>query len=406
MKIKTLYICYFGIREPLVQTQVLPYLKELQKDGEVDTSLLTFEPRNEAADIAEFEKIEQELSTDGIAWRRLRYHKRPSAIATAWDIFCGVREIRRSLGSVDVLHARSHVPMMMAGLARKFSRSKPKIVFDIRGFMPEEYADAGVWTQGGTMFRLVKRIEKWLMRQADGFVVLTGKARTILFENEPRPVEVIPCCVDLETRFGADRAASRKAMRAALGAGDRFVIAHVGALGGLYLTNEIVDLLAAARDSRKVFAMFLTQSDPALVRDLLRSKGFGEEDVLIEKVSPDRIAEYLSAADVGLSFVKSSYATQSRSPTKIPEYLACGVPVIANSGVGDVDDLILRNGVGAVVNVFEPGAYKAAIERIIQMGDVSDRCRETAAREFDLKIVGGVRYRRLYSDLLRTSGEV
>ena len=31
---KTLYICYFGLREPLVQTQVLPYLRELLREGE------------------------------------------------------------------------------------------------------------------------------------------------------------------------------------------------------------------------------------------------------------------------------------------------------------------------------------------------------------------------------------
>jgi len=30
---KTLYICYFGLREPLVQTQVLPYLREIGKGG-------------------------------------------------------------------------------------------------------------------------------------------------------------------------------------------------------------------------------------------------------------------------------------------------------------------------------------------------------------------------------------
>ena len=40
---KTLYICYFGVRQPLVQTQVIPYLLEIAKDG-VAISLLTFEP--------------------------------------------------------------------------------------------------------------------------------------------------------------------------------------------------------------------------------------------------------------------------------------------------------------------------------------------------------------------------
>jgi hypothetical protein len=32
-KLHTLYLCYFWLNEPLVQTQVLPYLRQLQKDG-------------------------------------------------------------------------------------------------------------------------------------------------------------------------------------------------------------------------------------------------------------------------------------------------------------------------------------------------------------------------------------
>jgi hypothetical protein len=39
---KTLYLCYFWINEPLVQTQVLPYLREIRKGG-TEVSLLTFE---------------------------------------------------------------------------------------------------------------------------------------------------------------------------------------------------------------------------------------------------------------------------------------------------------------------------------------------------------------------------
>ena len=40
---KTLYLCYFGLREPLVQTQVVPYLREMRAAG-IEVSLLTFEP--------------------------------------------------------------------------------------------------------------------------------------------------------------------------------------------------------------------------------------------------------------------------------------------------------------------------------------------------------------------------
>ena len=91
--------------------------------------------------------------------------------------------IRRKIASseIDVLHGRVHVATLMGAIARKFSKRKPKLIFDIRGFFPEEYTDAGIWPAGGWLYRSAKRVEKWLLVQADGFVVLTEKAREILF---------------------------------------------------------------------------------------------------------------------------------------------------------------------------------------------------------------------------------
>jgi glycosyltransferase involved in cell wall biosynthesis len=238
------------------------------------------------------------------------------------------------------------------------------------------------------------------MREADGFVVLTEKARALLFTNESRPVEVIPCCVDFDKRFSSEDG-SKNDIAEKLGARDRFVAAHVGALGGLYLTEEIVDFLDAVRQVEpSTFALFVTQSDPAPVTRLLRERGFNEKDYFVGRLDPTDVPRYLSIANVGLSFVKATHATQSRSPTKIPEYLAAGLPIIANSGVGDVDDLINSEGVGVAIENFDREAYLDAFRRFKALGDISERCREVAKRRFDLESVGGVRYRRLYKKIL------
>src|SRR6185436_14904115 len=94
---KTLYICYFGLRQPLVQTQVIPYLREIAADG-MGVTLLTFEPdlKNAWSD-AEIATAREALKEQGIEWHCLAYHKRPSAIATAWDIFAGAWWIRRQI---------------------------------------------------------------------------------------------------------------------------------------------------------------------------------------------------------------------------------------------------------------------------------------------------------------------
>ncbi len=416
-----------------MQTQVLPYLRELVKDGH-EITLLTFEPSGEEGEkgregVEEKRRrgereIKRELSEQGIEWHWLRYHKRPSVPATAFDILNGARLIRKMIRSdtIELLHARSHVPMLMAALARRYSQRKPKLLFDIRGFFPEEYIDAGIWPEGGWLYRTAKRIERWLMKEADGFVVLTEKARTILFGVEEkrsggkkekltpqsairtsqssRPVEVIPCCVDLE-RFASANADARNYVRQELGISDRKVLVYIGAFGGWYLTEEMADLFAAFKTTEpNGFAMILTQSKPEIIEPFLLKGGYGKNDLLITKVDSKDLPKYLSAADVAVSFIKACYSKQASSPTKNAEYLACGLPIIANSGVGDVDELIESNGVGVLVREFTAEAYVKALHDIEELGDVSDKCRDVARREFDLETVGGVRYRRIYKRLL------
>src|SRR6187455_1909901 len=111
----TLYICYFGVRQPLVRTQVIPYLQELAKGG-YKVHLLTFEPDLSTEWTSEqIEAERSQLAEKGIVWQCLAYHKRPSAIATAWDIFAGSRFIRKMIAreEINVLHGRVHVATLM-----------------------------------------------------------------------------------------------------------------------------------------------------------------------------------------------------------------------------------------------------------------------------------------------------
>ena len=95
---RVMFISYNGMLDPLGQTQVLPYLRQLAKKG-VRFTLLSFERAGaftpEGA--AQCEELRRELETQGIEWHHLRYHQRPSVPATIYDVL-GVKPTKQVRG--------------------------------------------------------------------------------------------------------------------------------------------------------------------------------------------------------------------------------------------------------------------------------------------------------------------
>ena len=81
-----LYVCYLGVDEPLVATQVLPYVRALSARG-YDMHLLTFETAR--AGCGRPCGVSDALRAQGITWHALRYHRWPSLPATLYDIARG-----------------------------------------------------------------------------------------------------------------------------------------------------------------------------------------------------------------------------------------------------------------------------------------------------------------------------
>jgi len=394
--LRTLYICYFGLREPLVQTQVLPYLRELAA-GEVLVYLMTFEPQMQQRWTAQALADERaRLEGQGISWTALPYHKSPSAPATLYDIMAGtlaaVRLARRH--RINVLHARAHIPLAMALMAARIT--KCALIFDIRGLMAEEYADAGVWAENSLKFRAIKKLEQAGIKKADQLVVLTKAMKLWLVNNgwkRAENIEVIPCCVDLAAYTGAARKAGA--------ATDRFEVIYAGSVTGLYLIEEMgrFFLELKAREPR-AFLRILTTSSAAEAGERLKGVGLEPEDFWIGRVSPAEVPQYLRGARLGLSFRKATFSQLAASPTKIGEYLAAGLLVVSNAGIGDIDDLLHKEpGVGVVLQDFTAAEFSRAAEAALALAvDASTPARavEVSRRYFDLHTVGSSGYANVY----------
>jgi glycosyltransferase involved in cell wall biosynthesis len=392
---RSLYICYLSLTDPLVRTQVVAYLAGLAERGHV-IHLLTFETGLNGSRRRE---LRAEMAQLGISWHGLRYHKRPSLPATMYDTFVGAAVaswlvVRHRL---QLLHARSHVPLAMTMLARPFMRSR--IVFDIRGLLADEYADAGRWDREGAAYRITDWIQRVGLRRADGFVVLTERVRRQLWgETPPATAHVIPCCADFDRL-----AASDIDVRAALGLGKRPIMIYVGKLTGVYMDREMADFFAVARSADPDLAfVILTQSSAESIEDELRRAGIPERDYRIATAAAHEVGAYLSAADFAICFCHPKPSLIAASPTKIGEYLASGLPVVSGPDAGDTDAILRDERAGVVVSEFTDSAYERAAAEILALaadGACRDRCRAVAERVFSLREVGIPRYDALYSQM-------
>ena len=402
---RVLFISYNGMLDPLGQTQVIPYLRELSKRG-VQFTLLSFERAAAFAGegVRKRDDLRQELSKQAIEWHWLRYHQRPSVPATIYDVIAGIRKARSLVrrNRIEMVHARSHIPATIA-VALKRSLGT-KMIFDLRGLMAEEYVDAQHWRKDSVPYRITKAAERRIFEETDAVVTLTERIWPIIKEWEGlrgRDVHhaVVPCCVDLSLFNFSDE--ERAKHRAELGLGDRFTIVYSGSLDGWYLTEKMADFFATVRRTRPdAHLLWLTNGSHERVKQLMKSRNVPDDRFSVLSVPARLVPSYLSAADAGVSFIKPCFSKLASSPTKNAEYLACGLPLIINSGIGDSDALIDDWNAGVLLEDLTDEEYtqaQAFIEKMAARPGARQHARAIAERLFDLQTVGVERYAALYA---------
>ncbi|HSE33832.1 MAG TPA: glycosyltransferase [Pyrinomonadaceae bacterium] len=403
-----LFISYNGMLEPLGQTQVIPYLRELAKRG-VKFTLLSFEKATAFTPEGQrrAEDLNRKLLAQGIEWHSLRYHQRPSLPATLFDVMAGIRYggrlVRRN--RIELVHARGHIPATIAlALKRKFGI---KMIFDLRGLMAEEYVDANHWPEGGLRYRVTKSTERRIFAATDAVVTLTERIWPIIKEwdgLQERKVHhaVVPCCVDLSLfRFSED---DRERRRAELGLGERLTLVYSGSLDGWYLTEQMADFFRdVVKHQSDAHLLWLTTGRPERVRELMSVRGISEAQFTIRSVAASDVPSYLAAGDVGLSFIKPCFSKMASSPTKNGEYLACGLPLVINAGIGDSDSLVTDWKAGVLINELDEPSFDRAyseLKALTNNNGVKAKARQVAERLFDLDTIGGERYAELYEKVL------
>jgi glycosyltransferase involved in cell wall biosynthesis len=388
-----LYISYDGMLEPLGQSQVLAYLERLAATRTIH--LLSFEKAADWRDVQARERMRGRMRSAGIHWHPRRYHKRPSALATTFDLLVGSASgfwlVHRH--GLKIVHARSYVAAAMALTIKRLSRAR--FVFDMRGFWADERVDGGLWRRDGRMYRIAKRFERKFLLRADSVVSLTHAAvremeRFPYLRGGMPSVTVIPTCADLD-RFAPTPAPEGE-----------FVLGYVGSAGTWYLFDEAIATFRRLRALRpRARWLIVNRGEHAHILSRLAAGHVPLDAVELRAADHMQIPALMARMHAAVFFIKPVFSKQASAPTKLAELLGCGVPCLANHGVGDMAELLERERVGVAVNAFTPDALDAGLRQLLELAQtpgIRERCGHAARAHFSLD-EGVARYAAIYRSL-------
>lgn len=372
MQKNILFISYDGMTDPLGQSQVIPYLQGLSKKG-FQFYLLSCE-KPEAFERNK-EVVKKMLDGYAIEWHPIQYTKKPPVLSTLKDILHlhkKAKQIHQQY-QLDMVHTRPGIPALIGLMMKK--KFGIKFLHDIREFYADSRVEGGIWNTRNPLFKIIynyfKEKEKEEVQLCDGIVCLTHAAEKITLAlpeyKQGTPLKVIPCSADLDLfdPSSVNKEQQRQFKKEAGIKENDLVISYLGSIGGWYMTNEMLRFCKLLAD-KKPEAKFLFIS-PHL-HDVIEAEaakhGLPADKIIVRHGKRNEVPSLLSLSNYSLFFIKPCYSKLSSSPTKHGEIMAMGIPVITNSGVGDVKEIVEKYESGFVVDEFSDSAFNKVIDKM------------------------------------------
>lgn len=276
----------------------------------------------------------------------------------------------KALGAnTDLFHLGKPQPIngMAALIAAKFLRRKP-LYLDCDDYEAESNRVSGNWQKG-----VLARFENGLPRYTQGLTVNTRflKERIVGLGYPPERIIRVPNGIDRARFTGLDPEYVSK-LKSSLGLENHKVVVY---LGSISLASHPLQLLLQAfekvseRLSTARLILVGGGEDLETLRNMIPRIGLEGKAFLLGRVKPEIAPYYLAMGDVSVDPVMDDPVARARSPLKIVESMAVGVPVVT----GDVGDRSEYLGNGLAGILVEPGDAEALADGLLGVLAHEDR---------------------------------
>lgn len=284
------------------------------------------------------------------------------------SFFRNIRTLKSRAGEFDLVHLwKSYPDAALPALHAARKRDLP-LHYDWDDWETEIAREL---TGSNLTARLVARLEKRIPAMADTVSAASTELRrqaTLLGVPGDR-IWNAPVGVDLD-EFARKQIPAREEMLAKLWPGDTQkevpVLIYVGQLEVATFAEEALAVAAKIRRPVRVLVVG-GGSRLNVLRQKAWSMGVNHRVAFTDYVPAAEVPTYLSLADVALAPFEDTMVTRCKSPLKVMEYMAAGLPVVG-SDVGDVASIVGECGV-----VVPPGDGAAMADAVAGLLEDPDR---------------------------------
>jgi glycosyltransferase involved in cell wall biosynthesis len=260
----------------------------------------------------------------------------------------------------------------LAGLLGRYLRRR-QVYLDCDDYEAVINRFGAGWQKQGVVF-----FERELPRRVDYITTHTFFIRSRLLADgiPPERIFYISNGVDRQ-RFTAPDPQKLATLRHELGLEGKQVIAYIGSMS---LAGHPIDLLLKAFSTihlelpESVLMLVGGGEDYEKLRFLGQDIGISEAMILRGRVSPDEVGLYYYLSDVSVDPVYDDAVARGRSPLKLFESWACGVPFVS-ADVGDRRLLLGDPPAGLLTSPGDPASLAETILRILNDADLAQTLR-------------------------------
>lgn len=383
MRNKTIVYIYNSFRDPLFQNLMFQYIQSLSKMG-AEFYLITFEQPAYEISPTEIKQLKISLKKKGIHWKPLKHRtgsflllKKLFDLLSAffvilkWRLFGGAKNI---FAFANVSASHSVIYSSLLSLKLFIYSYEPHAAFQV---------ELGLWPSNSLKFKLLNFFERLAAKKAS--IIFTGTKYGVELVHSIKsttPVYRLPTSVD-ETLFYYKKEHALS-WREKHQLENNKVVLYIGKFGDLYYEpKKLITFYEALYElDPSYYFVIVTSFELEQIESLLTESSIPRSSFYLDtNISYEDVKVLISAADVGMSIVPPFENQKYRSPTKVAEYLLCGLPYVTCEGVSEDDDIAKANRVGAVIPSLEPQyaeiVHVSLNNWLTEREALRERCRET-----------------------------